>query len=287
MTSGFKYAVATAVAGLLLAGSAQAADADRAFYERAFVLAADARCDLFEAPVAAALTSARAQARGAALRAGMDEATLSQTEARARARAAATACATPDLKIVSDRVKSAFSGWERTARMTWPGNGQDWVADRMGYSRATWRLSQSTIMGRSPVTFGYAATDQGQPQLQALVSFVGRSRPMAARIWLRDTDRYTRPWLPALGQAPLPHADSLRAVWASDWTAADKALLSKEAKAGEVWHFPASAADAIARLDPRETFVVQFLFRDDTIATARFEAGDFAAAQAFLAMGTL
>ena len=62
-------------------------------------------------------------------------------------------------------------------------------------------------------------------------------------------------------------------------------LLASGARAGEVWRFPDSAVEALAALDPREPFLIEFLFRDDSVATARFEAGDFAAARAFLAMG--
>ena len=51
--------------------------------------------------------------------------------------------------------------------------------------------------------------------------------------------------------------------------------------------FPVAAANALAGLDPREPFVIEFLFRDDSVARATFEAGDFAAARAFIGMGSL
>ncbi|NWE54364.1 hypothetical protein HX774_18365, partial [Brevundimonas sp. P7753] len=69
--------------------------------------------------------------------------------------------------------------------------------------------------------------------------------------------------------------------------AADPGLLPTGARQGEVWTFSTEAADALAQLDPRESFVIQFLFRDDSVAEARFEAGDFAAGRAFLAMGAI
>ena len=58
-------------------------------------------------------------------------------------------------------------------------------------------------------------------------------------------------------------------------------------RTGEAWRFPAAVADALERLDPRETFAVEFHFRDGSVATAKFEAGDFTAGRAFLAMGML
>ena len=53
---------------LFVSGAAFAAPQDR-YYERAFVLAANDRCGLFEPQLTAALTAAAYQARGAALRA--------------------------------------------------------------------------------------------------------------------------------------------------------------------------------------------------------------------------
>ena len=58
---GTQAALAAAIA-LLAAGTATAGAADT-YYERAFVVAADARCDLFEPQIGAALTAATAQAR--------------------------------------------------------------------------------------------------------------------------------------------------------------------------------------------------------------------------------
>ena len=46
-----------------------------------------------------------------------------------------------------------------------------------------------------------------------------------------------------------------------------------------------AAADALSGLDPREVFTVEFVFRDGSVARTVFEAGDFAAGRAFLAMG--
>lgn len=283
MKSGFKWLAGAGMAATMLSGAAQAADAGSLYYERAFVRAADARCGLFDARTDAALASAEAQARGAALRAGVAETDLRLTHARAAARAAATTCGSTDLSIVAGRVKTAFAGWARTSRMTWPGDAQGWSADRTGYARPTWRLSQATVMGRSPVTFGYAATDLEAPRLQALVSFWGKPRPYAVRLILRDPKKADRAWL-ADG---LPPTNVQQAVWASNWTAAPEALLGKDSRQGEAWTFPADAADRIAKLDPRERFAVQFLFSDDTSVSAVFEAGDFAAGRAFLDMGTL
>jgi hypothetical protein len=173
---------AVIAACLALAAPAAAwAGASDAFYERAFVVAANARCQLFRPELGAALGAATAQARGAALRSGVSETDLNATAARARARAQAVACNSPDLQVVRGRVDGAFSGWTRTTRMTFPGESKAWVADRVGRERQTWRLVQSTVIGASPVAFGYAGQG-GASDLTAVVSFAGRSRPYV-RVW--------------------------------------------------------------------------------------------------------
>ncbi len=275
-------AVLLAAAMLGLPATAWAGPAET-YYERAFVVAADARCNLFAPQIHAALDAATAQARGAALRSGTREADLAAAAARARSRAATVSCADPELATVRARVDGAFSGWLRTPRMDFPGARRPWTANRVRSAEANWRLQQMSVVGASPVAFGYAGKGEA-PDLTAVVSFVGRSRPYAARIVLRDPARVTRPWLAGDGLAPVSARASL---WATGVSPADQTLLAEGRRAGEAWRFPASAATALERLDPRETFAIEFHFRDGSVATAKFEAGDFVAARAFLAMGTL
>lgn len=271
-----------AVAALSLPTIAWAGPADT-YYERAFVVAADARCQLFAPQIDAALNAATAQARGAALRAGAGEAELAAAASRARSRAGAVSCADPDLAVVRARVDGAFSGWLRTPRMEFPGRHRPWTANRVRSAEANWRLQQMSVVGASPVAFGYAGKGE-TPGLTAVVSFVGRSRPYAARIVLRDPVRVSRPWLAGDGLVPVSARASL---WATGVAPADVTLLAEGRRAGEAWRFPAATATALERLDPRETFAIEFHFRDGSVATAKFEAGDFTAGRAFLAMGTL
>lgn len=277
-------AKAALIAAAVLAAPAAAwAGSNDLYYERAFVVAADARCGLFGETVAQALAVAAAQARGAALRSGAAEADLRAAAERARARAAAVSCRDPELAVVRQRVDDAFAGWARTPRMTFPGETRSWTADRAAWTRAGWRLKQVSRTGAAPVTFGYAGADQASA-LTAVVSFVGKSRPYAARLVFRDEAKAPRAWTSGDGLAP---ADSRASVWATAVKAADPALLDEGRRTGEAWRFPAAAADRLARLDPRETFLVEFHFRDGSIARARFEAGDFAAGRAFMALGAL
>ena len=263
------------------------ADASGSYYDRSFVLAANTRCGLFAPAVTSALTSSAWQARGAAVRGGVSEADLAATAARARDKAASTACDDPELAMVKGRVSEAFAGWSQTARMNFPGTHADWSANRSGFSSPTWRLAQHAVMGQAPITFGYEATDDAARSLKAVVSFVGAPRPYAARIVMRDTSRAPLPWLADRGVAALPPQAARRTFFAISHGIAEPTLLKPGSKDGQAWVFPAAAADALSGLDPREPFMIEFLFRDDSMAQATLEAGDFAAGRAFIAMGSL
>ncbi|MGW8703833.1 hypothetical protein ACWGLL_05955 [Brevundimonas sp. NPDC055814] len=272
--------LAAIVALTLAAGTATAAG--DVYYERAFVRAAQDKCRLFEPRLTQALEAATLQARGAALRAGRPATELAATAGRAKARAQATPCNDAELDRVKTRVRHAFAGWSRAARINFPGDKAGWSADRFESARDGWRLFQDGATGASPVRFGLTGRAPQDARPAAVVSFVGKPRPYAARIVMRDASRSPRPWLGADG---LPPEAARRAVFAAGSDLAPRDLLASGARAGEVWRFPDSAAEALAALDPREPFLIEFLFRDDSVATARFEAGDFAAARAFLAMG--
>lgn len=275
-------AAVLAVAALTAPGAAFAGPADT-YYERAFVVAADARCDLFQPHIERALVAATAQARGAALRSGAAAADLTDVAWRARARAEAVSCRDPELAVVKGRVNGAFEGWSRLARMTFPGDRLDWVANRTGYARPTWRLQQASVVGASPVTFGYAGKGD-QAELTAVVSWWGRPRPTAARLVFRDPAKAPRPWLAGNNLIP---ASARASLWSSGVSAAEPMLLTTGKRTGDAWRFSPAAAEALEQLDPREAFAIEFHFRDGSVATVPFEAGDFAAGRAFLSMGSL
>ncbi|HYF22139.1 MAG TPA: hypothetical protein VD929_01960 [Caulobacteraceae bacterium] len=262
--------------GAALAGPAEL------YYERSLMVAADARCDLFEARVAAALEASAWQARGAALRSGADEAALRLVRARAENKARGAACGSADLTTAAARVKDAFQGWAKTSRMTFPGQAAPWVADRTAYRSARWKLSQNARFGFDAVTFGYAGRGEAAA-LVAVAEFKDGARPYAARLVMRDPARAPKPWLVKTGGVP---RSALRTVMAQAAAAAEATLAPGDGTA-LAFRFPPRAADQISALDPRERFEIEFLFPDDTVRTARLEVGDFAAGRAFLAMGAL
>lgn len=255
------------------------------FFERTMMSAADGRCRLFTPELSAALAAGAAQARGAALRAGMAPKDLAALERRAQAQAARLDCHGRDLAQAATRVQDAFAGFQRVTRMTYPGDVADWRADR-GVGRAPrWRVAQDVIFGPDHMTFGLAGSE-GASGLVAVAAFADGQTPYAARLVLRDETRTLGPYLGLAADAPLkrklPPRSATRGFLAEARTQADAELLPKGAEHGWAFRFPAAAAQALAELDPREGVAVEFLFPGDKIRTAYVEVGDFAAARAFL-----
>jgi hypothetical protein len=258
-----------------------------AWYDRSLVLAANQKCGLFVPAVTGALTSAALQARGVAVRQGATPDDLAAAAGRAVAKVNQISCDDPQLAMVKGRVTTAFAGWAETPRMTFPGEASNWYGDRYALVAPGWRLKQTVRTGQAPVSFGLVGDAGHAETLAAVVSFVGQNRPYAARIVLRDADKASRPWLPGSKAGDLPPESLRRIVFSAGSAEAATGLLAPEHKTGQAWRFPDAAAGLIAALDPREVFAVEFLFRDDSIARATFEAGDFAAGRAFVDMGSL
>lgn len=282
-------AAIAAVAVLTLAPVlARAAPADF-YFERSVMSAANQRCNLFAPELASALESAQAQARGAALRAGASDSSLAALRQRAADRAAQTPCGSKDMSLAAARVRSAFEGYARLQRMSFPGEMADWRADRTLAERTLiWRLAQTSRFGGDSLVFGLAGQG-GASALVAAVSFADGAEPYAARLVLRDVNRAAEPCLGQSGtglaaRVPLPGART--AVLAEMRDTAPRALLPPGGASGFAFRFPRAAADALAGLDPRESVVIEFLFegrRGDSVRTAYIEVGDFAAGRAFLA----
>ncbi len=287
---GIQIGVALAIALAFAPKTASAAPVDL-YYERSVMAAANQRCGLFNADLTSALESARAQARGAALRSGFANAALSSVRQRASSRAAATPCDSKDIALAAARVRTAFDGYSKLHQMTFPGDLSSWRADRLQAQRTmTWRLAQSANFGNDGLTFGLAG-QAGASGLIAAVRFADNARPYAARLILRDVARAAEPCLGQAGQglaARMPLVGARSAFLAEARSDADLSLLPRGAASGIAFRFPSAAADALANLDPREAVAVQFLFqgrRGETVRTAYIEVGDFAAGRAFLAAG--
>jgi len=270
-------------------GFAKAQPADL-FYERTVMSVADARCDLFTPELGAALAASAAQARGAALRAGTSSEALRTIEINARNKAAQAACGSPDITLAATRVKTAFSGYAKITRLTYPGDVAPWRADRAGGRTSSWRLSQETAFGTDRMAFGLAGRD-GPGVLIAVARFADGAQPYAARLLLRDGAHSSQPYLDrwtsgSTARLPLdrrlPPRSALKTYPAAARSPASQDLLPRDSKSGWAFRFPDSAAVELSRLDPREAIAVEFLFAGDQTRRAYVEVGDFAAGRAFL-----
>jgi hypothetical protein len=281
---GFWVAAAVATPGF-----AQAQPADL-FYERTVMSAADDRCDLFAPEVGAALAASAAQARGAALRAGTSFDTLRTIEINARSKAAQAGCSSRDIATAAARVKTAFSGYAKITRLTYPGDVAPWRADRTGARSTSWRLSQETSFGPDRMAFGLAGRD-GPGVLLAVARFADGAQPYAAHLLLRDGTRSSQAYLDrwtggSTARLPLdrrlPPRSALKTYPAAARSQASADLLPRDVKSGWAFRFPDQAAVELSKLDPREAIAVEFLFPGDVTRRAYVEVGDFAAGRAFL-----
>jgi hypothetical protein len=275
-------------------GAAVAAAAD-AYYERAVMDDADQRCKLFPPEMGSALEAAEAQARGAALRSGADQAQLNEVARRASAKVAAVSCASPDIATAAARVRTAFAGYSKLQRMNYPGDLADWTADR-STARQTpiWKLWQRDGAPQGRLVFGLAGKD-GPSNLIAAASFADGAQPYAAQLVMRDVNFAPEPFLNSIqasanGHMPLsarmPPRSGTRLFMAEARGAGDPTLLPLGARSGVVFRFPKAAARVLAQLDPREAVAIDFLIPSpaggDETRTAYVEVGDFAAGWAFL-----
>lgn len=262
------------------------------FYERTVMTAADSRCGLFTPDLARALDAAAKQARGAALRAGASREDVDRAERVARLHAAEADCRSKDVTVAANRVKEAFTGFARINRLTYHGDVAAWFADRYVTPTNPWRLRQETVFGADKLTFGLAGSEEG-PVLLAVGEFGDGAAPYGARLVLRDTRRSAGPYLRrAMGGATaglslpnrIPPSGALTGFLAEARGEAGRDLLPKGHDEGWAFRFPASAAQALANLDPREAVAVEFLFPGDKVRRAYVEVGDFAAGRAFVQM---
>lgn len=265
------------------AAAAEPPSARTAYVERRGILEVDAQCRLFAPEARAALQVGAAQARGALLRDGWSIAQVSELEraiiAAARARAcddARTQSAAADARRTYGYITNAnimrFTGWERT-----------WVARRVA-GEDGWRLRQD-IAAPIAAQFGVREAEAREQLVLTLQLERGAPAPATARLIMRDPARgaardvslsqHVAYGLEAGAPAPglaqeVPSVRTLERLDAGHTQA--------------VFSFPDAAFHDLARLDPRETAVIE-LAGPGVRQRLLIEVGDLAAARAFLAIG--
>lgn len=246
------------------------------YFERSLVAEAGGRCGLFDAATFRALRAGAAQARGSALTSGVPEAQVELQRSRASARAAQIACDDPELEMVAERVRHAFAGWAGMRSMEFPGERADWRVERVAYDSQTWRVRQDG----NGIIFGFAGAGTGH----TLALAVADPDIVSARLIVRDPERAGTAWLAQPGTHETPPLFASRAFLSGRGHAVPETL---SADGGKLFRFSTAAADAIGALDPRERFAVELVRANGESRSVTLGVGDFAAARAFLAMGTL
>ncbi|MBA4802461.1 MAG: hypothetical protein H2040_11410 [Euryhalocaulis sp.] len=278
------------VAALALSAPAITPGAEESFARRAFLLEADSRCELLTSGERASLSAAARQARGALERAGLDADTL---EFHVRNAAAARDCSDELVQDVAGEARNAYAAWAAMRAMDFPGVRRVWTTRRVLEPDSTprWALWQRLENGER---FGLTVTDSEQTAMLAIPAERAAAPIRSAKIELRDPDKLAAPLDAALGGLFMARADlepmaqqaapaSLsRAIWASGVSKAKGETAPKPDADFQLIEFPASALAEIARLNASEAVRIRVIRADGE--TVRYvEAGDLAAAQAFLA----
>jgi hypothetical protein len=270
-------------------------------YERAAVLAADARCGLFDSQTRAALEAARSQSRSAMIRSGAPASSVASVERFAAQAAGGWACNSADMKAVATRVRNAFGDYQRLAVMRFPGDQQDWVAEKYSAERAArWRVWQATSTPTFQYRLGIAEKDGKQTPMLVLSNATGLA-PTSVVVMVRDFKLAPRPvgsgFLKSMTFKSTSKSTPLYAraapqnvtqpYFASGRAAADTSLLPPRTTQGLSFSLPQTLMTHMESLDPREAIEVRITLpgtptTPERIERCYFEVGDFAAARAFI-----
>ncbi|MEZ6024258.1 MAG: hypothetical protein R3C16_12800 [Hyphomonadaceae bacterium] len=272
--------LAAALTVVSVAEAAEPPGARAAYVERRGLLEADSRCrGLLSRDLRQALQAGAAQARGALLRAGWNNAQVSELEGAVVNAARARACNDPRNAQAVEDAEVAFARWTSASTMEFPGWSQNWLA-RRAPDRDGWRLRQTLDGG---AVFG--VRDQtGRQHLSLIIPLAsGQAAPSTARIVMRDPARAP------MREVALPQrvAFGLEAGAPPPGVATLTVSATRNTNAGQrnqaVFDFADVAFQRLMQLDPRETIEL----RVETGRVSRrylVEVGDVAVARTYLAL---
>lgn len=276
------FFLAAAFALTTVAASADEPPNARAAYaERRGLLEADAQCRLFTPDIRIALQVTAAQARGALLRSGWNDAQMRELEQAAVSAARARQCGDARTTQAADNARHAFMRWVNAGTMQFPGWERTWVARRAVIDEPAWRLSQA-IDAPLAATFGVREQNGAQHLVLVIPLARGATAPASVSIVMRDTARARA------AQVSLPQRMSYGiAAGAPQPTAAARLPSTRTierldgGRSQAVFTFPDNAFRTLLALDPRESVAFD-------LATGRStqrlyaEVGDVGAARTFL-----
>jgi hypothetical protein len=171
----------------LLAGPGRAAASSLdLYYERAIMSAVDAKCGLFEPPVASALNVAKFQAQQRSLAGGDRRRRASQDFSESPSQGLRHLLFVSGPRDRCRAVRSAFDSYARMLKMDYPGDIVGWKANRGSSNLAfRWRLTQDVTQNGDRLLFGLAGRT-GANALLALAHFKNGQRTMRP-VWLSAT----------------------------------------------------------------------------------------------------
>jgi hypothetical protein len=256
-------------------------DARQAYVERRGLIETDARCNIFNPDLRAALGVGAMQARGSLLRAGWTSAQVRSLENSVVQAAGQRPCNDARTLQAAADARRAFAPWLSAGYMEFPGWQRTWLA-RRGASDG-WRLSQAIDAPRAAV---FGVRQQGAAQRVVLVIGLDRAEtaPTSAQLVLRDVNRA------AMREVALPQrvAYGIQA----GVPAPSAAMTIPSARAIErvtggrtqaVFTFPDNAFATLLQLDPREAVELR-LQNGRSVQSLYVEVGDIAAARAFVTL---
>ncbi len=274
--------------------------------KRYFMVQADARCHLLNGPTSQALKAGYLQARNDALRAGLTMAYLAPWLEKAKTAADQSDCAAPSLMAEVNTAEGGFRRFMAVPHLELNSGRTEWLANRAYGDDQVWRLVQYQTTDQADLAFGlYGGLNQNNFSLMA--HFKDGIRPYSARLLVRNTDILTTGMINRTPYGltetmPAGFSDyssfSFMARGISDVTAdlhpGVKTNLAGFTLTGNYvgaqgpqdamrFDFPSRAWLAIAKLDPREDIVVEFVTEKGPLY-ARFEVGDFVTGLSYIAL---
>jgi hypothetical protein len=252
---------------------AQVSPLERTFGERVAMRALDQRCNLLANGPRRALGGFMAQARGAALRAGVGASQLNLIASQATQAAAAKPCNDALVRAEAARVIGAHKSWRTQMTATYPGVVRNWQVDRSGLD--SWRAVQETGSG---IRAGFISNGT----MLAFAIETPDVNAASARLFLRDPGRLGAPVAGQRLSVPL-RVGTLTYVAAARRPADSRARIGTPSRAGTMLIFPDDTTRAVLIADPRDSFEVEITSRTGQITRTIVEVGDIVAAFAFAA----
>ncbi|OYW80223.1 MAG: hypothetical protein B7Z26_06795, partial [Asticcacaulis sp. 32-58-5] len=248
---------------------------------RQFMVSANQRCQLLDAPAVIALNSGLVQTRNQLVRAGISARNMQAVLRHARDGGDRVDCASPALQAEAETVRSAYRAFVAQPRLELPSGRTNWQATRSHGRETMWRLVQHQDSRDGRLAFGLYGTLTGF-NLTVMAQFKAKDAPYSARLLLRDprlnptgvitpdrygisrdlpqgfSEAYSRSYMASARNDLQIALGGERRVNFAGFDVTGKHVGIIEPKPTVRFDFPREAMKAMAGLDPREDIIVAF-----------------------------